>query len=145
MTFKDHSLNDDVTRDFINLMVNRKNPMLSAILSIKDNILNKEYSFEVNKILEPFLFNGNTIKGTKEFLLYLIHTYYANLENDELETNGCIALEDNGRYGDFSVSLTYITLDDSGIMTIPEMTTSDWTMELTDNNHIELTIKQKED
>jgi len=145
MTFKEHALNDDVTRDFISSTIHRKNPILSAILSIKDNVLDKEYSLEVNKILEPFLFSGNTIHGTKQFLLYLIHVYYDNLQNDEVELDSCIALEDSGRYSDFSCSLTYITLDDSGVMTIPEMTTTEWTMKLTDTNNIELTIKQKED
>lgn len=145
MTFKDHSLDDNVTREFINSVIHHKNPILSAILSIKDNVTNKEYSLEVNKILEPFIFRGNTIYGNKQFLLYLIHAYYDNLQNNEVETEGCVALEDSGRYSDFSCSLTYITLDDKGVMTIPEMTTTEWTMELTDTNHIELDIKQKED
>ena len=145
MTLKNYTQDDDIARNFINSVAHYKNPILSAILSIKDNITTNEYSLEVNKILEPFLFTGNTINGTREFLLYLIHTYYKKYKPNEIAEDGCIALEDETKLNDFSISLTYITLTDNGVITIPELTTSEWTMKLTDNNKVELIIKQKED
>ena len=54
--FTEHSLQDPVTKKFLSGMLEYRNPMLSAILAIKDKVNNNEFSIEVNKILEPFMF-----------------------------------------------------------------------------------------
>ena len=48
-TFTDHSIQDTVTKEFLQTMFQYKNPILSAILAIKDTINNREFSIEVNK------------------------------------------------------------------------------------------------
>ena len=136
-TFTDHSIQDTVTKEFLQTMFQYKNPILSAILAIKDTLNNREFSIEVNKILEPFIFPGNTINGNKNFLLYLIHSYY-NKNNDKSET--CIALEDVDNLKDFSISLSYITFNEVGLTTIPEMCNTEWKLSITNENKVNLEI-----
>ena len=140
-TFTEHSLQDPVTKKFLSDMLEYRNPMLSAILAIKDKVNNNEFSIEVNKILEPFMFPGNTILGSKHFLVYLIHTYYTMFDKNNDDSKTCIALENIENLKDFSISLTYITLDEVGITTIPEMCDTKWKLSITDENKISLELE----
>ena len=139
-TFTDHSIQDAITKQFLYKMLEYKNPILSAILSIKDKVNNDEISIEVNKVLEPFIFPGNTIVGDCNFLLYLIHSYYSTFEEDKDQTQTCIALENIENLKDFSISLTYITLDEVGLTTIPEMCDTKWKLSITDENKVQLEL-----
>jgi len=140
-TFTEHSLQDPVTKQFLSGMLEYRNPLLSAILAIKDKVNNNEFSIEVNKILEPFMFPGNTIFGSKNFLVYLIHTYYSKFNKNNDDSKTCIALEKIENLKDFSISLTYITLDAVGITTIPEMCDTKWKLSITDEKKVSLELE----
>lgn len=141
LTFTEHYLQNAITKELLQTMVQYKNPLLSAILSIKDKVNDVEYSLEVNNILKPFMFPGNTINGNRGFLMYLIHTYYNRIDSCKNKATKCIALENFDSLNNFSVSLTYITLDDAGLTTIPELCDTEWKLLVTEENKIKLEIE----
>lgn len=135
MTFEEHSLEDPVTRDFINSELIVKNPLISSILTIKDEDNEKEFTLEVNKLLEPFIFKGNRIEGNINFISYLINEYI----KEDITNNNNYQVDLNS-LNNFNGSLTYITLDTDGIETINDLKNSEWLLHVTDDYKIEVEL-----
>ena len=73
--------------------------------------------------------------------MYLIHTYYSAFDKNNDDSKKCIALEKIENLKDFSISLTYITLDEAGLTTIPEMCDTKWKLSITDENKVQLELE----
>lgn len=148
-SFKNCTLKNQETVDFITNCINIRNPILSAIITIKSKEGDFETSFEVNKFLEPFLFTDNTIRGSPEFVFYLIHE---NIErsiksNDMKEPSLklCHALQNNKELKDYNIDMTYMSLSDVGVVTIPNIQERNWSLTVAEDNNVVLELNDNEE
>ena len=144
ISFKNHMLQNEDTRNYIKEQMSLQNPMLSAIITIKSRDNDFETSLEVNKLLEPFLFSGNIIQGSPAFVFYLIHENIEyGFKNDNVNKNCfelCHALQNDKELSDYHIDMTYMSLNDVGIVTIPNIQERFWSISVTPNNDLILEL-----
>jgi hypothetical protein len=147
-SFKNMDLQQEETQTFINNHINLRNPLLSAIVTIKSKEGDFETSVEVNNLLKPFLFQGNTILGSPAFVYYLIHeNVERGIKNDDVKKSTielCDALHNDKELKDYNIDMTYMSLCDVGVITIPNIQDSYWSMSVRDDNTVILELNDTE-
>ena len=148
-SFNKITLQDEETRSFINRCIALRNPLLSAIITIKSKDDDFETSIEVNNLLSPFLFPGNTIQGSPSFVFYLIHkNVERGIKNADVKKSAielCDALQNDKELKDYHINMTYISLNDVGVVTIPNIHENFWSLLVNDDNNVILELKEHED
>ena len=145
MSLKQYKMMNEKTREFIDTILDLRNPVLSAMMTITNSELNFEKSFEINKILDPFLFPSNVIDGNPEFVSFLIHEYVKEQKGNNNDEMLCPVIKNANNISDYQIDISYMTLNDVGLITIPCVQKNSWTLTVDNNNVVFLEIKEKED
>lgn len=147
-SFEKCTLKNQDTRDFIANCINIRNPILSAIITIKSKEGDFETSFEVNKLLEPFLFTDNTILGSPSLVFYLIHKNVEHsIKRDDVKKSAmelCDAFQNGKELKDYNIDMSYMSLSDIGIVTIPNIQERTWSLYVTEDNELVLELNDNE-